>query len=273
MSGQANTVRASPDGGGNTVGIQSLSSTSTTSDASYQTTATSSQITSSSVPESLATSTQPTALSMSSTASSTGTNPTSTNSNAHSSQISPSTLAGGIVGAAIGAALLAFLLTSFFCLRRMKNQQRSSRRRSRFDKYGYGGPDEKPTAEVEKYSWGKYLPQPADDSTIRASVKSLFDEVQLHVENYYARANVDLTTDIAKDLKLVPTALSDKSTVQLLADAQSPIPVIKHCLAYMMASSIDMSAAPEQSLLPAGWTISSTSGIQDGTSKMRAAGE
>jgi len=49
--------------------------------------------------------------------------------------------------------------------------------------------------------------------------------------------------------------LDDVPITQLLAEAESSLPIIKHCLSYMVTSSIDFSAAPDLSLLPSGWTM------------------
>jgi len=172
------------------------------------------------------------------------------------SSISSAALAGGIVGAALGTALLVFLLTSLFCLKRMRDHNRSSQRRSRSGRSDFASSLEKPiSAAVSSCSWEKYLPQPIEDQNISRTVKTLFDELQLHVENFYSRSTTPLSVEAVNKLSVMKSHLDDVPITQLLAEAESSLPIIKHCLSYMVTSSIDFSAAPDLSLLPSGWTM------------------
>lgn len=172
------------------------------------------------------------------------------------SNFSSSVLAGGIVGAALGAALISILLTSLFCLQRMKHQKSSSQRRSRSGRSDYVSSFEKPvSAVVSPYNWEKYLPQPIEDHTISRTVKTLFDEIQLHVENFYSRSTNDLSFEAANNLTIMQSHLDGIPMAKLLEEAESSLPIIKHCLSYMVASSIGISAAADLSLLPCGWSM------------------
>ncbi|KYG42181.1 hypothetical protein M433DRAFT_27063 [Acidomyces richmondensis BFW] len=172
------------------------------------------------------------------------------------SNFSSSVLAGGIVGAALGAALISILLTSLFCLQRMKHQKSSSQRRSRSGRSDYVSSFEKPvSAVVSPYNWEKYLPQPIEDHTISRTVKTLFDEIQLHVENFYSRSTNDLSFEAANNLTIMQSHLDAIPIAKLLEEAESSLPIIKHCLSYMVASSIGISAAADLSLLPCGWSM------------------
>ncbi|KAK5698364.1 hypothetical protein LTR17_023738 [Elasticomyces elasticus] len=184
-----------------------------------------------------------------------------------SDHVDTAALVGGIIGAAVGAALLAFLITSLVCLRRIKSQERSSKRRSRLDRSVL----EKPLAAVVKYSWEQYLPQSADDHTVRCAVKTLFDALQLHVENFYSRSPVEISEGIRANLDLVQSTSTNVPVAELFARCASPLPIIKQCMCYAVAASIDPSAHPSQSLLPIGWALppSSTDPIEP--SKPRAA--
>lgn len=85
----------------------------------------------------------------------------------------PGTVAGAAIGAAIGAGILAFLI-AFWMFRRKRRP------------VGAAGAvyfDEK--SPPSQHPWEVYMPQSADDGTIRSAVESLYSQIDLHVENFY----------------------------------------------------------------------------------------
>ncbi|KAK5125633.1 hypothetical protein LTR85_011907 [Meristemomyces frigidus] len=89
-----------------------------------------------------------------------------------------------------------------------------------------------------------------DDRTVQGSVKTLYDQVQLHVENFYANVDVKLTSDVAKSLSALQTPYLPDSVASVIASSKTPSPVIKHCLAYMVTQSISVSSGTQLTLLP-----------------------
>ncbi|KAK5717843.1 hypothetical protein LTR15_008684 [Elasticomyces elasticus] len=160
-------------------------------------------------------------------------------------------LAGGIVGAAVGAALIAAAATYCF-MRKSSNgkvagrvrRRRTHRSPTHTDEAGH----EKGAGIVDAHAWEQHLPQGEDDRTIQTTVKALFDQIQLHVENFYITADVRIHSDIATALSALSTPHLPGPITTVLASSRSHLPVIKHCLAYLVAES--MSGNRDLSLLP-----------------------
>jgi hypothetical protein len=171
--------------------------------------------------------------------------------------ISPGVVAGAAVGAAVGAAILTFLITFMFL--RRKNEKHHRRRKHAS---GSGGlstytekalpkdPSHRDDALVAISKWQKHLPQSADDNTIRSSVKTLFDQVEVHVENFYRDSAVQVTESQQADLLRVDSPHLPESIVALLPRARSQTALIKHCLLSYIVASISVEDDSVQSLLP-----------------------
>jgi hypothetical protein len=165
-------------------------------------------------------------------------------------------VAGAAVGAAVGAAILTFLITFMFF--RKKNEKY---RRQEKDRSGNGGlstytekalpKDPGGDAALAAPAWQKHIPQSADDKTIRSAVKTLFDQVELHVENFYRDSTVQMTDDLQTGLLRVDSPHLPESIVALLPRARSQTALIKHCLLSYIVASISIDDNSIQSLLPA----------------------
>ena len=204
------------------------------------------------------------------------TSPTSRNSpstvgvapNSHSQSPAPSSsnkgvsrgaLAGAIVASLIGAALITFLATFFFFRRRSQRRYDSrghyqaagagSQRRTSRDKAAVTEKST-PNADVVGFSWLPYLPQGADDRTLQSAVKTLFDQVELHVDNFYKRDTVDMDSAIHQALARVDTGKLPGPIDDLVQSSRLILPVIRHCIADLLVSTITPSEAPQYSLLP-----------------------
>ncbi|EMC95982.1 hypothetical protein BAUCODRAFT_511620 [Baudoinia panamericana UAMH 10762] len=188
------------------------------------------------------------------------------------SGVTTGALAGGIVGAALGAAVLTFLLTSLIWLNRTKSLEKSYRRSHRAERTLPRALGEKSNSpeDPNQPSWEFFLPQPADDETVRSAVKALFDEAMLHVENFYSRRTAHLSPEMVDHLALMQTASPELSGPALMSKPRSAWPGIKHCLAYMLAEAVDPTSSPAVSLLPLGWTLAAGN-EDDPISKSRVA--
>ncbi|KAK5679135.1 hypothetical protein LTS10_008794 [Elasticomyces elasticus] len=172
--------------------------------------------------------------------------------NAPNHGITAGDLAGGIIGAALGAALLAAGATYYFILRKSSNgniagrarRRRTHRHPAHTDEAGH----EKAAGLFDAHAWEQHLPQGDDDRTIQTTVKALFDQVQLHVENFYITADVHIHGDLAAALSVLSTPYLPRPITTVMASSRSQLPVVKHCLAYLVAES--MSGNRDLSLLP-----------------------
>jgi hypothetical protein len=174
-----------------------------------------------------------------------------------SNKVSVGVVAGAAVGAAVGAAILTFLITFMFLRRKNEKDRRRGKHGS-----GSGGfsthtekalpksPSPGGDAIQPAPAWQKHLPQSADDQTIRASVTTLFDQVEVHVENFYRDSAVSMTEAIQAELLRVDSPHLPESIVGLLPRARSQTALIKHCLLSYIVASISTDDNSVQSLLP-----------------------
>ncbi|KAI6906930.1 hypothetical protein KC318_g2542 [Hortaea werneckii] len=192
--------------------------------------------------------------------------PSNTNQ-AHNRGVSTGALAGGIIGSALAAALITGLVT-FWCMRKANNRsfRTSSRRNDRHrrlykdDKHaGLGGGRARrmeltPDANMSRASWEQFLPQSLDDHTIQNSVKVLFDQIRLHVENFYFHPQepIKISPEGHERLSELQTPHLPGPLVDYLKSPRSVLPVIKHCLAYQVVQG--MTAGQQPRLLPLGFT-------------------
>ncbi|KAI7472671.1 hypothetical protein KC357_g5676 [Hortaea werneckii] len=191
--------------------------------------------------------------------------PSSTNK-AHDRGVSTGALAGGIIGAALAAALVTGLVT-FWYMR--KNAYRTSRASRHSDRHRRLYKDDKHAglgagrarrmeltsdASMSRASWEQYLPQSLDDHTIQNSIKGLFDQIQLHVENFYFNPHdpIKIPPEGHQRLSQLQTPHLPGTLVDCMMSSRSVLPMIKHCLAYQVAQG--MMAGPQPRLLPLGFT-------------------
>lgn len=169
---------------------------------------------------------------------------TSTSNNHGGGGISAGATAGAAIGAAIGGAALAFL-AALFLFRKRRNR------------YGGDGPRGAALMTSEKSSpnhpWEAFLPQSADDGTVRRSVEMLYSQIDQHVENYYrgTAMGTGMSGESQAALRAVDSGLLPGTVEEIMERTQTPLPVIKHCFAFVILSRLAPSSRPEQSLLPA----------------------
>ncbi|KAF2470559.1 uncharacterized protein BDR25DRAFT_342887 [Lindgomyces ingoldianus] len=78
------------------------------------------------------------------------------------------------------------------------------------------------------------LPQAADDRTVKEKASLLFDQVQLHVENFYRDVHASITPSMESGLSRFGTGT--ENTAEMLQDSSRPTVVIKHALmAYVLS--------------------------------------
>lgn len=96
-----------------------------------------------------------------------------------------------------------------------------------------------------------YLPQSVDDKTIQNAVRTLFDQIELHVDNYYHKTAVVMEGPVLTTLSLFDSGYLPAPVADMIASPQAVLPVIKYCIANLLITGITPGSYEADSLLPA----------------------
>ncbi|KAI6906417.1 hypothetical protein KC318_g2925 [Hortaea werneckii] len=121
---------------------------------------------------------------------------------------------------------------------------------------------------MSRASWEQVLPQSLDDHAIQNSVKVLFDQIQLHVENFYfnPQESIKIPPEAHERLSELQTPHLPGPLVDCMKSSRSVLPVIKHCLAHQVVQG--MMAGQQPRLLPLGFTYAcGDRGFSDSTGR------
>jgi hypothetical protein len=167
---------------------------------------------------------------------------------------------GAAVGGSIGGLIfgIAIVLIAAACLRRRRHHGSGNHpHRSRpsdedTDTRGYPMSKEMqafaPTTTVT--GWQKHLPQDKDDGTITKAVKTIFDQIHMHVEGFYNSEPRKVTDSAAAALERVsPDGLSRK-----LSKAPDSLPILEGILIRWIVHRISLRSDVGESLLPSEYT-------------------
>ena len=176
--------------------------------------------------------------------------PTSTAATSKSSGVSTGAVVGIAIGVGFGAALIAALVTFLIMHHRDKVRRRRLYQGSKKDEHGgshEGLKQEKPSpAKADDY-----LPQPADDREVQTQTKTVFDQVDLFVQNFCTvKPDSKSKPKVAEFSTFESPHLSNSlaDSLQRVRDAHS---LIKHSIANYVTSRISTSTKIEETLLPA----------------------
>lgn len=98
--------------------------------------------------------------------------------------------------------------------------------------------------------WQKHLPQEKDDGTITKAVKTIFDQIQMHVEGFYNSKPRKLSGSAASALDRVsPDGLSRK-----LSKAPDSLPILEGILIRWIVHRISLRSDAGESFLPSEYT-------------------
>lgn len=109
-------------------------------------------------------------------------------------------------------------------------------------------------AAARSPAWIRDLPQPAPDDTVRMNARTLFHQIELHVENFYVdvrRAESSLTPDIMEEIEEFDDRTLPAPILTLIRQTSKPTSVIKRALAQHIISNISISDMKQTSFLPA----------------------
>ncbi|KEF61129.1 uncharacterized protein A1O9_02694 [Exophiala aquamarina CBS 119918] len=161
-------------------------------------------------------------------------------------------IAGAAVGCLIGGALIAALLTFFIMSSR--NRSRRHKRSSRWEKVACANEPKESPPDTSVGAWEKHLPQPEADSDLRSAVSGLFDQIEMHVEQYYQDIAVKIDPLVHSNIAHFDSHLHQAAILDLLATTRRPTMLIKHAIAYFIVSSISAESNSAISFLPADFT-------------------
>ncbi|KAK5103132.1 hypothetical protein LTS08_003936 [Lithohypha guttulata] len=102
-------------------------------------------------------------------------------------------------------------------------------------------------------SWMSNLPQPVADDTLRMNVRTLFHQIELHVENFYADvypAESSLSPDVLEEIEEFDNQDLPAPILTLIRHTNKPTSVIKRALAQHIVSNISISDMKQSSFLP-----------------------
>ena len=170
-------------------------------------------------------------------------------------RLSNGTVAGIVVGAALGLALITFLAT--FAIMRHQRQTKS-KKRSRYPQDERGavlGPPRHQGSTGASGTHDNYLPQSADDRTIQHRVKSTLDQIELHVENFYLNSSSSALGPDNGELAVFDSPYLSASLASLLPHSRNKLSIIKHALVQSVTSSLSPTADPTRSLIPTEYTL------------------
>ena len=190
-------------------------------------------------------------------------------------------LVGAIIGSALGAAFITFVLTFMIVKRKSKKSRIDAQP---VDRDGSQKPSTNRSlqmpeksmlaADMSDFRWEAYLPQSADDQTVHSSVKTMFDQIELHVDNYYRRRNVVLDNDIRHGLsEIEPDAALPAPIDALMENPHVALAVIKHSIAAALIARISPMVDPYGSLLPSRLAESPTKLTESNLSSKETMGE
>lgn len=177
----------------------------------------------------------------------------STTQKAHSSKSTSSGLSGGAVaGVAIAALLVGALIASaiFIVLQKKRHKNRRSHgnittggasRTKQEDKSARSAVEAVPS--MDSFDMDRLLPQPFDDAKIKNDVKTLFTQIDGHVENFYTDGNINSNVRVS----------ADASESDLLFSTRTRFFAIKRLICLAMIEAIDPNCSTEMSLLPTGF--------------------
>lgn len=186
----------------------------------------------------------------------------SSHKSSSSGQISTGALAGGIVGAFVGGCLLAFLVAFLFFRKRRQreapvhptqNSHSTSDAATKgaaavFGKnlypstvsYSTNDAFDAPAAFAATSFKIPSIPPPADDQTVSTKIESLFDQISLHIDNYYVR--LDESSSIASvkvdAIGQYDSSLLPRSLFSFLSNSKTQRAALTHALAYLLLEAI-----------------------------------
>ena len=190
------------------------------------------------------------------------TSPTPKPTSSPDQRLSNGTVAGIVIAVAIGLALLTFLITFFI----MRHKQSSQRKRLQKGSQEHtpletgsmrkqnkpSNPKEPLVAEIAVSSrpYESYLPQSADDNTVKNKVRTLLDQIEDHIDSFYSNARDSEITFEEAGVNTFDSAQFSDSLFNVLPRTRKAISILKHALSFAVTSAISTNSQSRWPLLP-----------------------
>ena len=95
-----------------------------------------------------------------------------------------------------------------------------------------------------------HLPSPADDKTIEGAFLTLFENVAMHVDNFYVKQPVQVKKETLQSLTAHDTGCLPAPLATLFDRARSGRPLISHVITRVMVNAISPASDPQNTILP-----------------------
>ncbi|KAI1611881.1 hypothetical protein EDD37DRAFT_651435 [Exophiala viscosa] len=156
--------------------------------------------------------------------------------------LSTGAIAGVAIACAVAGATFALILMWFLrrsrSQRSLKNSQTNSRRvprplpHEKNNERTFDDPTVIAMKRQPKVDLDAFLPQQADDATVNKKLLHLFDQIESHVDNFYAEDNQNLTHEQQIEVAQYATPGLPMPLVALLQTSRRKTTILKHCLGY-----------------------------------------
>jgi hypothetical protein len=158
-------------------------------------------------------------------------------------------LAGGIVGILIAGVVACALL--LWLLRRHRRQKHAALRSATRDEHS---PDSKGMQNLaipmSVTGWQKHLPQEKDDGTIARTVKSIFDQVQVHMEGFYKARPGKMNGEAVAAIE----GISSVDLAKKLSKAPNGVLMLEAILIRWIVHRMSLRSVAAESFLPIEYT-------------------
>lgn len=176
------------------------------------------------------------------------------------SKSSNSLSAGAVAGAAVGGLAVGGLVALVLCFYFFRRQRTRGMTRgtSEAQKSPPAFTSDKKTLPIAvappqrtiDNDLDSLLPQEADDNTVRRKASTLFDQFELHVENYYQDVKVSIPPAMESELSRFSSPHLSEPLVAFLNSTSRPMTLLKHSLAFHVMSLTSATGENARSLLP-----------------------
>ena len=174
---------------------------------------------------------------------------------------------GAVAGIVIAIAIFVFLATlamTLFILRLKRSRSRpldtadnNGKTDDNSKRHGSSQIDENTAAPglppIARFD--KHLPPSEDDYTIQNSVKEVFDQISIHVDNYYKASTPRMTRDSKAELEAFASCDLRVLIDLLQARHEKSLSIIKHLLVCQVLQRILPACDPDLTLLPSDFVI------------------
>ena len=125
-------------------------------------------------------------------------------------------------------------------------------------------------------SFDDFLPQSADDKTVQNEVKTVLDQIELHVENFYQNTQASGSRLADAELAMFHSPYLPSTLASLLQQTNNSVLLIKHALAHFITACITTPSDKDYavwSLLPKDFVLLPNAVKARGSSKSTKQGE